>query len=115
MWMNERNYLRLDRGSMGERNILFSGCIANANVMIGRGRLGVDCANLRLERRGPIVRALCSGDGTVWYTVGEVIFPVEDPLDLGLFADGAVRPEIYPQSYCGGSEILFADLWLLRA
>jgi hypothetical protein len=112
IWKDERNYLRLDRGSMGERNVLFSGCIANVDVMVGRGDLGADCANLLLERRGPIVRALCSGDGANWYTVGESAFPVEDPLELGLFADGAARPEIYPRTYCGGSEIIFTDVWL---
>jgi tetratricopeptide (TPR) repeat protein len=108
MWKDEDNYLRLDRGSMAESNVLFSGCILKSDAVFGRGGLYAARAYLRLERSGSTVRALCSGDGREWSAVGEAEFTVEDPLDVGLFADGAVHPEVYPRSYGSGSTVRFA-------
>jgi regulation of enolase protein 1 (concanavalin A-like superfamily) len=114
LWRNGRNYLRLDRGAMGSGQLMFSGCIGNRHTIIGRGRLGPGRIVLRLERRGAAVRALCSADGERWSTAGQAELPVEDTLEVGLFADGAIRPEIYPRSYQFGSEIRFTGFALWR-
>jgi len=89
LWKSKENYLRLDKGVAGEREILFGGCLANQDVVIGRGRLPAHqqidrsahqqgWVYLRLERVGDQVEALCSADGESWFTVGQVPFPVED-------------------------------------
>jgi regulation of enolase protein 1 (concanavalin A-like superfamily) len=109
-WKDERTYLRLDIGSMSPGTVLFGGCIGNRDIAIGRGRIGPDDVRLRLERVGSSVRALCSTDGNTWFSVGEAAFPVDDPLEVGLFADGAIRPELYPRTCFKGSCIRFAVL-----
>jgi regulation of enolase protein 1 (concanavalin A-like superfamily) len=67
---------------------------------------------LRLERAGGVVRALCSGDGGEWHCVGETPFPAGRDLEVGLFSEGAVRPEIYPRTYGAGAEIVFKEFTL---
>ena len=42
------------------------GCIANKDVVIGRGRLVGSPVTLRMERIGDTVRALCSADESEW-------------------------------------------------
>ena len=34
------------------------------------------------------MRALCSADGRAWFRVAQVAFPVEDPVQVGLYALG---------------------------
>jgi hypothetical protein len=87
LWKDRKNYLRLGRGSSGEHEILFSGCLENQDLLIGRGRLQPDTSGrvfFRLERDGERVDAHCSADGENWFTVGHVEFPVEDPVQVGL-------------------------------
>jgi tetratricopeptide (TPR) repeat protein len=114
LWKSQRDYLRLDVGSLAPHNVAFGGCIDNRDIVVGRGRLPAGPLWLRLERTGPTVSALCSPDGAQWYSVGSVSFPVEDPVDVGLFVDGMVRPEIYPRAYAAGSEGRFASFELLE-
>ncbi len=52
---------------------------------------------------------LPSTGGDRWYTVGRAEFPAEDPLYVGLFADGAIRPEVYLRIDREGSEIRFTE------
>lgn len=112
VWKDQRNFLRLDSGSFAPQNVAFCGSINNRDIIIGRGRLRSERPCLRLERSGPLIRALCSGDGQEWHLVGQVEFPVEDPLEVGLYADGAIRPEIYPRLYGLGSAVRFAEFRL---
>ncbi len=112
VWKDERTYLRLDIGSMSPGTVLFGGCIENRDMAFGRGRIESDDVCLRLERVGSSIRALCSVDGGEWFSVGEVGFPVDDPLQACLFVDGAIRPEIYPRSFCNGSAIQFTEVEL---
>jgi tetratricopeptide (TPR) repeat protein len=114
-WKDARNHLRLDRGSSTPRTITFGGCIANRDVNIGRGNLLSEAVHLRLERSGSAVRALCSANGTEWFTVGGTEFPVEDPIKAGVFADGAIRPEVYPRTFRGGTEIRFTDFTMMAS
>jgi class 3 adenylate cyclase/tetratricopeptide (TPR) repeat protein len=115
LWKSERDYLRLDFGSFAARDVAFCGCIGNKDTIIGRGRVPAERVRLRLERSGATVRALCSADGKAWFTVGEVDFPAGGPLEVGLFADGVLRPELYPRTYVAGSRIRFTDFELSAA
>ena len=114
LWKSKCDYLRLDVGSLAPRSVVFAGCIDNRDLVVGRGRLPAGPVWLRLERSGATVSALCSTDGTQWLSVGKVNFPVDDPVDVGLFADGMASPEIYPRAYSAGSEAMFAHFELLE-
>jgi hypothetical protein len=121
LWKDRQNYLRLDRGVLGEREILFSGCLANKDVVIGRGRLpettrglpGLDeqretaAVFLRLEQLGQQVKALCSADGQGWFTVGQAEFPVEGSVEVGLHAIGNIDRTIYHGAYPDGTAVRF--------
>jgi tetratricopeptide (TPR) repeat protein len=118
LWQDEENYLRLDRGTRGNHEISFQGCLANQDVIIGRGRLelvGSGRVFLRLERTDDRVRALCSADGESWFSVGHVAFPVEGPLQVGLHAIGMIDRTVYPGAYPDGTAIRFESftLWEL--
>lgn len=128
LWKDRENYLRLDRGATGERDILFSGCLRNQDVVIGRGRIPIDKSAdqqmgkpsgrvfLRLERVVDRANALCSADGVSWFTVGHVPFPVEDPVQVGLHAIGNIDRTIYHGAYRDGTAIRFESfqLWGTR-
>jgi tetratricopeptide (TPR) repeat protein/regulation of enolase protein 1 (concanavalin A-like superfamily) len=115
LWRDERNYLHLDRGAYGEREITLTGCVGNEDVVIGRGWLREASGQiyLRLERLGDVVYAYCSADGERWFTVGHVTFPVEDPVQVGLHAIGAIDRTVYRGAYPEGTAIRFASfrLW----
>ena len=113
LWKDEGNFLRLDTGTRGRYEISFSGCIGNEDIIIGRGRLPSERVSLRLERLGDHVRALCSPDGEEWFTVGDVDFQVEDPIEIGLHAIGAIDRTIYHGAYPKGTAIRFESfrLW----
>jgi predicted ATPase/DNA-binding SARP family transcriptional activator len=111
LWKDEKNYLRLDRGSRGPDEVAFQGCLGNEDMIIGRGRLDVgnssDQIILRLERVGDQLRALCSADGTQWFTVGSVGFPIEIPVQVGLHAIGEIDRTVYHGAYPEGTAIRF--------
>ena len=67
----------------------------------------------RVERLGPRVHALCSADGEDWFTVGQVEFPVEGPVEVGPYAIGSIDRLIYPGAYPEGTAIRFErfELW----
>jgi regulation of enolase protein 1 (concanavalin A-like superfamily) len=114
LWKDESNYLRLDQGVLARGHVSFGGCVGNRDFTAGRGRLGTDRVLLRLERSDGGVRALASADGDTWHLVGTVAFPVEDQIEVGVFADGAIRPEVYLRALSGGSTIRFTNLKLSR-
>ena len=112
LWKDKENYLRLDRGLRGAYEISFTGCIGNKNVFIGRGRLPSERIFLRLERCGNRVNSLCSADGIEWFTVGYVEFPVEEPVEIGLYAIGNIERTIYNGAYPDGTAIRFESFQL---
>jgi hypothetical protein len=114
LWKSPREYLRLDAGSLGPHMVAFGGCIDNRDLVVGRGRLEAGPTWLRLERCGATVSALCSPDGQSWSSAGNVNFGAGDPLEAGLFAEGMVRPEIYPRAYVAGSEARFSRFQMLK-
>jgi hypothetical protein len=123
MWSDAENYVRLDVGTGGGREVFLGGCIHNVDLVAGRGRLpqmvsGEDSAGqtshflagevyLLLERIGTHVRALCSRDGAEWYLAGQVELKVPARLQVGLYANGNIDRLIYPGAYPDGTEIRF--------
>ena len=107
LWKDKANYLRLERGTRGEHEISFQGCLGKKNAIIGRGRLPAEPIFLRLERLGSRVNALCSTDGQSWFTVGHAEFPIEDPLEVGLHAIGSIDRTLYHGAYPEGTAIRF--------
>jgi hypothetical protein len=109
LWKDKENFLRLDRGTRGKHEISFMGCLANKDVVIGRGRLPSERVHLRLERIGSRVNALCSADGREWFTVGHAEFPLADPVEVGLHGIGNIDRTIYPGAYPDGTAIRFEE------
>ena len=70
---------------------------------------------LRLERIGVCVKALCSADGVEWFTVGSVEFPVQDSVQVGIHAIGAIDRTIYHGDYSDGTAIRFESFQLWQA
>jgi tetratricopeptide (TPR) repeat protein len=114
LWKDEENYIRLDRGVFGEHQVTFMGCVDNADVVIGRGRLyeNSERVYLRLERRGDRVNAFCSADGEQWFTAGHAAFPVEDPVQVGVHAIGNIDRTIHHGAYPEGTAIRFESFQL---
>lgn len=112
LWKDEENWLRLDRGTRGEDEISFSGCLENTDLMFGRGQISSGRVFLRLERLGHHVKSLCSPDGKAWFTVGEADFPENDPIEIGLHAIGHIDRLIYPGAYPDGTAIRFISFHL---
>jgi class 3 adenylate cyclase len=68
---------------------------------------------LWLERLGEHVNALCSADGEEWLSAGQVEFPVEDAVEVGLHAIGNIDRIVYPGAYPEGTAIRFErfEMW----
>jgi hypothetical protein len=67
---------------------------------------------LRLERVREQVRGLCSADGEDWFSVGQIDFPTEGPLQVGLHAIGMIDRTIYHGAYPDGTAIRFESFTL---
>ena len=124
LWQDRENYLRLDRGVFGKDQVTFMGAVANRDMVIGRGLLPAGASDqlfLRLERHGEQVQAFCSVDGGAsdrtagaqWLTVGQVTFPMDEPIQVGLHGIGSIDRAIYHGAYPEGTAIRFPsfELW----
>ena len=60
--------------------------LTNRSVIAGRGVLDAESLTMRLERKGRIFYAYCSGDGEKWYRCGWAEMEMEDPVQVGIFA-----------------------------
>jgi tetratricopeptide (TPR) repeat protein/regulation of enolase protein 1 (concanavalin A-like superfamily) len=121
LWVDDENYLRLDWGATGERDLYFGGSLDNRDILIGRGRLPPGDTEedlrgvfLRLERIGERVNAFCSTDGERWFTVGSVRFPVEGPVQVGVHAIGKIDRAVYRGAYPDGTAIRFESFHIWR-
>jgi tetratricopeptide (TPR) repeat protein len=112
-WRDARNFLRLDRGTGGEHEISFTGCVGNRDLIVGRGRLSANRVVLRMEQRDGRVTSLCSMDGRDWFSLGQVEFGAEEPMQVGLYAVGRLDRTLYPGAYREGTAIRFESfrLW----
>ena len=115
IWFDESNFIRLDRGTMGEDEVTLMGCIDNENAIFGRGRLPGERITLRLERIGHQICALCRLPDGDWYSVGSVNLPFEGPYEVGIFACGYVDRTIYPGTPAGGGSLRFESFQIQRS
>jgi len=122
LWRDEQNWLTLDLGRFGRRDITFAGCVDNEDVTIGRGRLPKgpepgwamgETVTLRLEADVRRVEALCSLDGEQWYSAGHATFPMDGTVQVGVHAIGMIDRNIYHGAYPEGTAIRFTSfrLW----
>ncbi len=108
LWKDARNFLRLAWGAHGAHTLDLMGSLNNRDLYLGRGFLpSKGHMHLRLERAGSTVRGLCSANGSEWFSVGQVDFPADDPLEVGLFAIGMIQRWAYPGAYPDGVSIRF--------
>jgi predicted ATPase/class 3 adenylate cyclase len=122
LWKDRENYLRLERGTRGRHEICFRAVVGGKSSTVGRGRLAlsaqpaadgaetgppIERVFLRLERLKRGVDAFCSADGQQWFTLGYIEFPVEDPIEIGLYASGMLERVISPGAYPEGTAIRF--------
>jgi len=116
LWKDKENYLRLARGILGKQEITFGGCVDDEDVGPGRGSLYEASGHvlLRLGRIGDQVKAFCSADGEQWYAVGQVAFPVQDPVQIGVHAIGDIHRAIYPGAYPEGTAIRFESFQMWK-
>lgn len=61
------------------------------------------------------MRALRSADGEAWFTVGQIGFPVEDPMQVGGHAIGSIDRAIYRGAVPHGTAIRFESFQLWSA
>jgi hypothetical protein len=90
VWEDRENSIRFERGMDLENEISFSARVQGERNCLGRSMLASDVLHLRMERMGDTFSAYCSGDGVNWLTCGEVKFPAEDPIQVGIHAIGGV-------------------------
>jgi regulation of enolase protein 1 (concanavalin A-like superfamily) len=123
IWVDKKNYLRLDLGALGVNQITFGGALQNQALIVGRGCLPQDHQQdsaisspaqvyLRMERIGERINAFCSADGRRWFTVGSIAFPGDNPVQVGLYAFGEIQRHIYHGAYPEGTAIRFQPTWL---
>ncbi len=60
------------------------------------------------------MNALCNANGETWFTVSHVDFPVDDPLQVGLYVIGMIDRLIYPGAYLDGTAIRFESFAIYR-
>jgi hypothetical protein len=107
LWRGPDHYLLLDWGRGGPGELLLEGCLDRVDRVWGRGYLPGSQITLRLQRSGGEVVGLCSADGQTWFSVGHTEFPVDNPVQIGLCAIGAIDRTIYPGAYREGTAIRF--------
>ena len=86
LWASEEMYLSFGKRLTGNNELRLRICRQNQSEIIGRGWLAGCQLYLRLERNGNSVSALCSNDGEQWHICGEVSFPLNDPVWVGIYA-----------------------------
>jgi hypothetical protein len=125
IWIDKTNYLRLDWGTGGPREITLTGCLEDQDAIYGRGRLpprsGEEAADVPLERAwlrlewvDGQVTAFCSADGQTWYTAGCVTLPSpraiwapREGIRVGVYACGTIDRTLYHGAYPEGTAIRF--------
>jgi regulation of enolase protein 1 (concanavalin A-like superfamily) len=90
--------------------VSLQGCINNEDLAFGRGALPSQRIWLRLACTGDSVRGLCSADGEVWYSVGQLDFPADGQTQAGIFAAGNIDRTVYHGAYRDGAAIRFESV-----
>lgn len=119
LWWDRDHYLRLDWGRRGTQEIEFGGYLRGQDAILGRGLLlsqswTDEFVHLRLERLDQNVRAWCSSDGKTWFSVGQAQTDLQNEVQVGLFAVGAIDRRAMPGTYPEGSAIQFKSFACAR-
>jgi hypothetical protein len=124
VWKDRDNFLRFEKGVHGQHEMRLHGYVGGKHQVAGRGlmresRGGASVpaldeeVHLRLDRSGDQFSAYCSLDGENWLTCGKMISPLDDPIQIGIHAIGAIDRTIYCGSFKEGTATLFRrfQLW----
>lgn len=124
IWRDEANFTRLVWGLRGASEVSFEGCAQNRNLIAGRGWLEAPehdngknspLIHLRMERHDQQIRAFCgiqhygSSEPQRWFSLGQMDFPVQGTLRIGLHAVGWIDRTIYHGAFPGGTSICFTN------
>jgi hypothetical protein len=124
LWKDKENYLWLEVGRYGFRDVAFGGCLDNRDLVIGRGRLPDgpepgwamgEPVTLRFEVTSDRVEALCTLDEETWFSAGHTTFPFDETVKVGVHAIGMIDRAIYHGAYPDGTAIRFTSFKLWRA
>jgi len=88
VWKGDDGLIRLERNERGR--ISFSCKTEEVWRYVGSRYLSSDVVYLRLERLNESFSAYCSGNGNEWMLCEEMKIPINDPLQVGLYAIGAI-------------------------
>ena len=112
MWKDTDTFLRFGTSSISGHEFSLHGWLNMIWQISGRGYLEETqdgSVYLRLERSGDQISAYCSGDGKNWFTCGNLEFPSGDPIQVGIYAIGAIDRTVYCGSYKDGTATLFRN------
>jgi predicted ATPase/class 3 adenylate cyclase/regulation of enolase protein 1 (concanavalin A-like superfamily) len=93
VWKDKDNFIRFEKGMRGKNNFELSGSVNGKLNHFGRGMLLSKTIYMRIECIGDILSSYCSSDGENWLTCGEVNFPVDDSIQIGIHAIGSTGSE----------------------
>jgi len=114
VWKDRDNFLRFEKGMNGQKSVLLGGYTNGERQIAGHGLMPGDGeTHLRLERLGDQFSAYCSADGENWLTCGTMTLPLDDPIQVGIYANGMIDRTIYCGSYEEGTATQFRSfkLW----
>jgi len=122
LWKDKINYLLLELGRIGQREVLLGAWVDGQFDLVGRVRMPGGGQGksppawpilLRLELDGENAKALCSLNGHQWFSVGHTTFVRDDVTHVGVFAIGTIDRTIYRGAYPEGTAIRFTSfrLW----
>jgi len=116
IWKDDKNYVCFERGKSNPYGLRFFGYINKEQRMVGRGFLPEESevTHIRLERMGDEFSAYCSTDGENWLTCGKLKTQIDDPLQVGIYANGMIDRTIYCGEYKEGTATLFRGFRLWR-
>lgn len=123
LWIDADNFVRLDWGELGSRDVALLACKSGQDMLLGRGRLPDVDGNhrpapaprpervwLRLEVMGDEVRTLVSLDGEAWWTTGSTTFQVSPDLQAGVYVTGRIERIIHPGAWPDGAAMRFSEV-----
>jgi len=88
VWKDDDGLIRLERNERGR--VSFSCKTEEVWRYVGSRYLSSEVVYLRLERLNDSFSAYCSGNGTEWMLCEEMNIPINDPLQIGFYAIGAI-------------------------
>jgi class 3 adenylate cyclase/tetratricopeptide (TPR) repeat protein/regulation of enolase protein 1 (concanavalin A-like superfamily) len=112
VWKDNSRYLLFEKGFVGQDEVRMLHYSDGRWSLPGRGFIpleGNEGTYLRLERSGDELTSYCSTDGENWFTCGKAILPIEDPIQVGIYAIGMIDRTIYCGEYKEGTATVFRN------